>query len=123
MSLVDFFVNNREQHNGSPIGKYEVVEENVPSALVSMLESMGMSNPTGITTTTSKSVKVTKKGNKYTLTLLSYTPPITVQWTGMITTDKLQNLINHAVEKRLGIGYINTLTLNNGVKLFQIAFC
>ncbi len=110
-----------ERQSNKVIGQVECSSDSVGNMLVGMLSSMGMSNPAGVVTKSSKGVKITKKGNNYTLILSMYQPPITLSWTGNIPMDKLLEIIDKLAQDKKKIGYINLLTLKNGVKLFQLA--
>lgn len=121
MSILNGFVPRIEQQSSKVIGSTECTKDNVSNMLVGMLSSMGMTNPQGVQTKSSKGVKISKKGNNYTLTLSMYEPPIVISWTGNIPMDKLSEIIDRLAQDRKKIGYMNIVTLKNKVKFFQLA--
>lgn len=101
------------------IGRAEVNKESLANFLVAVMNSMGLSNPTAPVNSTSKAIIVTKKGNAYVITLNQYDPPITFTWTGMMPTEKLEEVILKLVEENKKISFLNKVKTSEGDK-FQI---
>jgi hypothetical protein len=114
MNLFNLFNQNLENRNITPIGSVEVPQENLASMIMGMMNSMGLVNPGAVTTTSSKAVTVTKKGNTYVITLNMYTPPITFTWTGLLPADKLAGVILKLIEDNRKINYINQINTDKG---------
>lgn len=121
MSILELFVSkNEQQSNAREIGKI-TSSDNMPGILIGILNSMGMVNPKNFASSTSKAVVITKKGKSYTLTLNMYTPPIRVKWTGLLTKNKLAEILEKIAAEQKKIGYINSVKLSNGTEMFQLA--
>jgi hypothetical protein len=112
MSLLDLF--NTSTEKVQQVGKVEVSEENLASMFTGIMSSMGLTNPTGVTTTSSKAVSVSRKGNTYVITLNHYNPPITFTWTGLLPSDKLSEVIKKLIEDKKRINYINNIKTGEG---------
>lgn len=119
MANINLFLNKEK---GGVIGKAEC-GKNLLDGLLSLLDNFGMINPSGIRFSANKGVRITKKGNRYTLLLLNFTPPVKVTWSKPITSSELEKLILEAVGKSNSICYLNTVknTPTQSV-LFQLAF-
>lgn len=99
---------------GSQIGKVEVDQGNMVNMLLGIMSSMGLTNPTTVTTKSSKAVSVTKKGNTFVITLNHYDPPLTFTWTGLLPSDKLAEVISKLIEDKKKINYINNVKTEKG---------
>jgi hypothetical protein len=121
MAIFNNSVSRFEQQNTRLIGSTDCQKESAPNMLIGMLSSMGMVNPSGLQSSSSKGVKITKRGNNYTLTLSMYQPPIVLTWTGGIPMSKLPDIIEKLIQDRKKIGYMNFVNLSKGQKSFQFA--
>jgi len=119
MNFIENFVSKLEQQN-KIIGQLECAAESLPQMLVGMLQSMGMTNPVIISSKASKGIKITKKGNKYTLILYMFEPPLKISWTSQIPFEKLHEVIDKISSDKKNIGYMNIFNVNNH-KVFQLA--
>ncbi len=120
MANINLFLN---KDKGGVVGKAEC-GVNLLEGLFSLLDNLGMINPSGIRFSASKGVRITKKGKRYTLILLNFNPPVKVTWTKPITNSELEKLIWEAVGKSDSICYINSVKnpLDQS-SMFQLAFC
>jgi len=118
--ISELFATRNEQQNNT-IGRVDCNAESVSNMLVGLMSSMGMSNPVGLTAKSSKGVSISQKGNKYTLVLNMFKPPLEISWTGLIDYSKLIDMINKLVASKQKAGFINIYTLGNGNKVFQLA--
>jgi len=120
MNILVQFISRVEQNSAKVIGQVDCSFNTVNNVLVNMLSSIGMSNPTGVKTSSSKAVKVVKKGKVYTLTLYMFNPPVVIKWTGAISYDKLIDIIEDVQTQKKSIAYMNTININQE-KFFQFA--
>lgn len=113
MNLVNFNPAQTEKGVNS-IGKVEVTSGNMVEMLMGIMSSMGLTNPTAITSKSSKAVTITKKGEGYLITLNHYDPPITFTWTGLMPTERLSEVIGKLVEDKKKINYVNHVSTADG---------
>lgn len=113
MSLLN--INPSQAERGvSSVGKIEVTGENMVDMLMGIMTSMGLTNPSNITSSSSKAVTIVKKGLSYVITLNHYDPPITFTWTGLMPTAKLAEVISKLIEDKKKINYINKVDTSEG---------
>jgi len=121
MNLLENFVSRIEQHSKT-IGQVECSNEEAPKIMIGMMQSMGMANPLTVQSKSSKGVKISKKGNKYTLTLFMFTPPLSISWTGAIPMSKLMDIIEKLSEDKKTVGFMNIHNnVNSSLSVFQLA--
>lgn len=113
MSIFDR-INITENRSGGVIGKAEATKENLTNMLIGIMNSMGLVNPTSVTSTASKAVTIKKKGDVYVITLNHYDPPITFTWTGLLPSDKVSEVIAKLIEDKKKISYVNNLKTSKG---------
>jgi hypothetical protein len=122
MGLLDIFQWPSESSTSSEsiVGKTECNFNNLGSMFVGMANSMGLSNPAGLVGKSGKGIRLSKKGQTYTLTLTMYKPPITVSWTGVMPMDKLVEILDRLATDNKKVGYLNTFN-TSGQQFFQLA--
>lgn len=107
------------------IGKFECTAQKLPDIFVRLMDTMGMSNPSGYVQNASKAITIKKNGDKYTIFINTYNPPLAIQWTEPFVSDDLVKVINRLVAgKNKRIGYLNVTGLNNGYEageFYQLA--
>lgn len=111
-----------ERDSEKNIGKYECSKDTLVSAVMNLLGTMDMVNPSGVVATANRAVVITKKGGNYVVELNSYNPPIEVEWSDSMQIWQLEQAILDAVEQNKKIGYINKRRLSDGFQIFQMAF-
>jgi hypothetical protein len=119
MQFNELFATKKEQQ--SVIGQVECTEESVCDMIIGILSSVGMHNPKVYVGSSSKAIVITKKGNKYTLTLSMYTPPVVVSWEAPVSYNQLKSRIETAISKSQKIAAINVITLADSSKFFQFS--
>ena len=103
------------------IGNVECTGENLPNMLIGMMSSMGMANPASLPSSSTKGVKITKKGkNSYKLTLGMFNPPVEIVWTGPIDEKQIMNLVAKTIEDSKALAYVNYHNIE-GKRMFQFA--
>lgn len=118
MDILNFFIPKRE---GKAAGSFEATSDNLVSGLTNFMSTMGMSNPVRLTKKGSKGVKITKKGDKYTIKLLMFEPPLELEWSPIAPVDTLFETLDSLSQSNKKIAYINTGKLETGLNFFQLA--
>ncbi len=120
-----------ELFNNSKINKIgELILPSIDVVAVTIrniMNTMGMSNPSFTTSSSTKGIIVKKKGNKYIIVLNQYDPPVSFTWTGSIHDKNLQSVIekiaiaNNNEGKDKIIAGINSFRLLNNRLIHQLA--
>lgn len=119
MSLVNILGSKNEQQH--IIGSVETDSSQVVGIFLSLVQSMGMTNPSSSVTSSKKGVKISKKGSKYTLTLEMFEPPIEVIWKSPLEFSKVLEYFDKLSNGNSNIGWVNILNLSDGSKYLQFA--
>ena len=114
MSILDRIAPSAESKGFTTVGKAEATKENISEMFMGIMSSMGLVNPSAITSTSSKAVTITKKGNVFVITLNHYDPPLTFTWTGLLPTERLLEIITKLTEDKKRINYVNKVTTSKG---------
>ncbi|MEO6728429.1 MAG: hypothetical protein ABIM99_00750 [Candidatus Dojkabacteria bacterium] len=118
MNLIEFINKTEATRN---IGQVECMSlEEATATITNLMSSMGMSNPSTPTNSSSKGVTVKKKGNTIIITLSMFNPPITFVWTNLLPAKALPDVIAKIIEEKKKIGSINNITLSDGTRLVQL---
>lgn len=117
MLNINLFTQKKEKN---VFGKVECDRNLVPS-LLEVMNAIGLVNGVGVKLSSTKGVRITKKGRKYTMWLLNFVPPVKVQWQQPISQFELVNLIEKAIEDQKNICYINNISLYDNSNFFQVA--
>lgn len=120
MNILDFFQNRSEKGESSTIGQVETTSESLSNMAVGLMQSMGMTNPSTLKAYAGKAITITKKGEKYLITLNAFKPPVTIEWTNTMDINQLAGLLLNLANTNKKVGYVNFLT-QNGRRMFQIA--
>jgi len=119
MAISDIFGSRNEQHN--LIGRVDCSGEELSSVFLGLVQSMGMTNPPASTTVSKKGVTISRKGNKYTLTLEMFEPPLNVSWSDPIEISQIVEFLNKISAQNKKVGWVNTINLSDGSKFLQLA--
>lgn len=111
-----------EKDEEKVIGTYECSKDTLVSAVLNLLGTMDMVNPSGVVSSASKAVVITKKGGNYLIQLNTYNPPIEIEWSDAMQIWQLEEAIHDAIENHKKIGFINKRRLSDGHQIFQMAF-
>lgn len=121
MQIFEVSASKKEQQKDQ-IGKVECTENSLVDICIGLLSSVGMINPGQVVAHSSKGVKLTRKGDKYILTLLMFKPPLHVTWSASHNYDKLPKLLVKASKSNETLCYISIINPADKSKLVQLAF-
>lgn len=119
MGILDIFKNSDDQLQS--IGSVECTADKLSDTFSLLMERLGMANPSAYTSKAPKGVSITKRGDVYKLTLHSFTPPVTIEWSNVFDASELISVLEKiAVEGGKRIAYYNFKKID-GFGKFQIA--
>lgn len=119
MDLLNFLLPKKE---GKSLGSFETTSYDLVPVFTNFMSAMGMCNPLRLTKKGSKGVKITKKkGDKYTIKLLMFEPPLELTWSPIAPMDTLFETLDSLAQSNKRIAYINTGKLETGLSFFQLA--
>lgn len=119
MNIFDLFSNKAESEK--KVGQVECQTEKLPEVFMRLMETMNMTNPRGVVSVTSKAISIVKDGDKYIITLNSYTPPVKVVWTKPFSVNQLIAMLQQVALEQKKVGFINTTSLATGDNVCQLA--
>ena len=119
MSIIDILGSKSEQHN--IIGSVEADSSQVLNIFLGLVKSVGMTNPATTVKSSKKGVTITKSGNKYTLRLEMFEPPIEVTWSTPISYNKVLEYFDNIALNNSRIGWVNLINMSDGTKYLQFA--
>lgn len=121
MQILDIVASRKEQQKDQ-IGKVECTESTLVDMCLGLLSSVGMINPGQVVAHSYKGVKLTRKGDKYILTLTMFKPPLKVSWSSTHSYSKLRKLLIKSASTNKTICYMSIISSPNKAKLVQLAF-
>lgn len=119
MNLLEIFQNKKDLNS---IGKFECSREQLKDTVLGLAEKINILNPRIIASKAGKSIKITKKTDKYIIELLTFNPPVKIEWTDLENTADMLSMIERVIEEGKSIGYISTCKNQNSFQSqFQFA--
>lgn len=118
MNFFNIFKQNIDA--GETVGQFECASNKLSVAVSSLLDRMGMANPSTLTAHSPKGINITSKGGKYIITLYMFNPPIEIEWTDMQNLDNLQSFLENLADSETKIGYINLRNVDKNTINFQL---
>ncbi len=113
MSLLGIFNQNTEKEPSNKVGSFECDKQNLVKTFMNLMGFMGMSNPGKLVSTSTKAVKITKKGSKFTLQLNMFKPPVKISWTELTPIQQIEAELINAVNRGLSISFVNQVKVEN----------
>ncbi|MCA9380869.1 hypothetical protein KC678_01250 [Candidatus Dojkabacteria bacterium] len=119
MKLLELLLGN--ESGAKEVGSFECNNSQLTNAFIKLSSVVGISNPNTLINTSNKGISIIKKGNKYQIKLLMFTPPIELEWTDLTPlNDLLNHLENIAISSDKQIGSVTFRKLSNGESFFQL---
>ncbi|MCA9386545.1 hypothetical protein KC669_00775 [Candidatus Dojkabacteria bacterium] len=119
MKFLELLLGN--ESSSKEVGSFECTNSQLTSAFIKLSSVVGISNPNTLLNSSGKGISITKKGDKYQIKLLMFTPPIELEWTDL---SPLSDLLNHlekiASSSDKQIGSVTFKRISNGEKYFQL---
>lgn len=120
MNFLNIFKQNIDSQDITSIGQFECAPSKLSLAVSSLLQRMGMSNPSSLTAHSPKGIQIASKGGKFIITLYMFNPPVEIEWTEMDSIENLQSYLENIVDTQTKIGYINLKNTAGNITKYQL---
>lgn len=120
MNFFDFF-NFKTESGSKEVGSFDCDASTLTDAFVNLSGKVGIKNPTTLSVNSAKGISIQKKGDKYIIKLLMFTPPVELEWTDLKPMNQLFDILNEMTTNNKKVGYLNIKKIDSGISFFQLA--